>query len=385
MILEKDINRSIEFEREAIKIAQQFQQNRRIVKANANYIGLNADFLAWQEQITCVAPFLVSTPLPTAYAGQVENMNIADSRGRRITAQLQSRKYNAFNMSYLPLAVNEARRKGGNRPDAFIIPKNEQTNQQLILNPTIERGGTLSQQMITSQQVQRWDEVLRETSFIFAKRGIGKLKSTEIYEELRNDLRQALQQSSTGCNYDTFIEFFNKRLCKRIAVSQDMAPVPVDQVYYAPFLRDGIQNPGLFAQYLAVNNFFEVSKNKLLKICTENKVISLEVSDISDKDIELSDHTTNKTILFSEVVKGNRPFAPTKELAYLLCFGSFVPVIYGDQNEGSEVYVPYTQADRIITNTGLSSVRYEIQPSIPTNYNEQLTIFDFYADALYRN
>ena len=228
-------------------IVNNFQVNRSMVQENAESWGLDVEFLLQQESTVLVGPFVGPGPIPTTFAGKPENVVCSVELGQVICQELQEAGYNVQQAQLVTLALTEMPRKGSSMLDCLIVPKNQSSNQKVKIIRDSNWKTAYCAVPITDHDVDSLKDPVSKMFGEFQRRKRMK-KNNEIVDSVIEDVEQAgsnvlSANESNGLKgqYVNFAAALNKRIIRRTIKGPLLPYVPVDLVYYDPFLRNGIR------------------------------------------------------------------------------------------------------------------------------------------------
>ena len=382
-----DFSREIPTGEAAVVLAKQATSNRALLSRRAAEFGLNPNYL--NQQTFIVGPFVSPAPLPTTFAGNVNNFADSLLAGYSIVNALNKTGQPAQQNLVVNLAMSEVPRKGIAAMDALIVPKNKVTNQRLFLYGNPERGQIYGNLQLTPNYIAGLEKPIQDSYVIYTERQPQlKRKSTKkvLPEAVFTDITTAFTVSQNESNdanpaYLLFATNLNSIIAKRIIFDQNLPITCIDTTVYSSFFKYGIANIATFTRKLQSLGFFDDNPG-FLKIVDENgQSRILELTDIGDNDVKLSFRDLNESLSFRNLQTTGADIAPCKELSYILDFANIVPVIYGSENSG-EYYEPYAIAQDRIKRLGFKPTMYRIQSQISDTYEQRGTIFDFYQQLL---
>src|SRR3989338_5944942 len=340
--MEKLTNTGIEFSREIpgreaiAEIVACYKSNRNQLQQRADEFGLSTDFIT-NQGATLIGPFVSPAPLPTTYGGNVENFRTSLNTQAKISEELQAQGFSITPALTVVIQMSEIPVSKG--PDALIAPKTDQVNQKLSIPGKVERGVPYGSVTLTIENV---GDVIQKLSGTFNQylQRFPELKKGKygwkILETVIEDIAQTTNTTlgTQDSRYLNFASVLNGQIASR--VDQEKAPIttiPVDSRYYSPLLKFGVSDISAFTKAIGNVGFFSEEPNFIKIIGQDKRVKFLKVVDIGQSDILLQFNNSDEVVRYSALVKTTE-IAPCKELSYFLCFGSFVPVIYGSENSG---------------------------------------------------
>ena len=378
-----EFNREIPDNKDVVNLTSAYTYNRNQIVRDSENLGLNKSFLLNQGPAT-IGPFVSPAPIPTTYAGKVASFQTSLWSIEKIADCLKQKGVEAKKALTVVIEMSEMPNSKG--PDAFVVPKNKTSNQKVSIPRKAEKSQPYGSIKVTATEIgtvmQRLSEMFPQYLEIFPEL---KRRKTgwKILECLLADLAQATStiKNPEEFSYLNFSAAFNSLIGQRINPNViDYQTVAVDAQTYSPFLRYGIDDISKFTQVLDGIDFFVNEPNFVKIIGPDGRVKLLRVVDTSKSDALLQFNFSDVQVRYSSLAT-TKDIAPCKELSYFLCFGSFVPVIYGSENSGG-FYKPYAIAKSQVEQLGLSPILYRIQPQIPEDYQELGTVFDFYRDIV---
>lgn len=367
------------------QLATKAVSNRQRIIDIAPDLGLSQDFLSAQNQFL-IGPFVSPAPIPTTFGGRADSYRYALQAEKTLATSVSDQGFEA-QQSMLVILQNTIMpriAKGGNNTDAFIVPQNEWSNKRIsIPNKSTSMIPYRNVQMDLSTTSSFMSQLPNLINVLAKRKPEYKRCRNTLIDEITKDIRfaafRAFGESDSG-SYLDFVAQYNTRLTARF--QQEQLPiVSVDDRYYDPFLRYGIDDPKQFVETIANTGFFD-DTTRLIKTTDEMGKTSIwSIDDISSGSLILLDDVGERRA-FEELRQDPKlSLAPAKELAYLMTMSQMVPVIYGSENRGG-FYQPYAVAREQVSRLGCEPVIYRIQPNISDSCLEQETIFDFYADLL---
>lgn len=400
----QELSREISNGENLKQLVDQFTKNRNLLLTQAEKFGLNRDYLVRQDEVV-VGPFVSPAPLPTTFGGSVMNVRYSIATTNAFCALLEAEGFKTKPELVIPLAITEIPVKGSEAINALIVPKNSQITQRLPLIDATEKGTAYKEATISIKTLQSVIKTARDTFPIFMDRfpylrrqtpngRLGEKILSAVTSDIELAFRQIAQspekspslellaEEDISINYLKFAAAFNQCILKRIYPDMDLPQDPIDSTLYNDFMRNCITNIATFTQTLEGLGVFKEDPDYVKIVDPTGKTRILQLDTIEDSDIVLKFRDDGSLIRYSDLIRQDTLIAPCKSISYLLCFGSFIPVIYGDDNWGNKVYEPYAKARQQLTTLGLSPVMYRIQPQIPEGYKEATTIFDFYGQLL---
>lgn len=390
-------NRKQEFTRDVLdkngidRLAMQVNANRKLLMVRAEEFGLDPNYLRKNNRIA-VGPFVSPAPLSTTFAGKVENAFDSVNIGTRIVNKLRENGQPAEQFMLLNLTMTAQPKKGAEAMDCLIVSKNA-NNQKLFLFDRNKPTQVYGNVTISERDIKKLENPINNSYQQYAlqhpelKRGRqGNILPQTILADLNVALQDARvdEPSEQEVHYLNFAAKLNKRIMERIIPSNNLPITRVDTRYYSPFFRDGVKDIGRFVRKLDGVGFFENDPGFIKIVDETGKSKILQLTDISQNDVLLTQKESNKKIWFSDLQKSGADIAPCKELTYVLCMANIAPVIYGSQNSG-DYYEPYAVAKEQVARLGFTPNLYRIQPQIPDGYEKIGTVFDFYKPLLLKN
>ncbi len=391
-ILDGGISKPQEFseyppdEEEINQVVEQVINNRLSLLARAEEFGLDPVFLQYRQGSFIVGPFVSPAPIPTTFAGIVDNFVFSANVGAKLTEKLTESGIRAQQYAVVNLAMTEMPSRGKEAMDCVVIPKKATGNQRLPIAGKNNPGEAYGSVEISTEDIATTKKRLREAFYIYTGRFPTlrlEKRGSVIVDKIISDIEEAYSSSQSKTvetrSYLDFSVNLNRIMAIR-AGQPDLESVFVDTAYYAPFLRDGIADIEKFIGKLDQVGFFEDDPN-FIKIVDKGKSRILKLKRMKNGDAILNFKDNGEEVLFSVLQKSGIDIAPCKELTYILCMANIVPVVYGDINSG--YYEPYAVAKKRVEQLGFSPVLYRTQPKISDRYEDIDTVFDFYRQLLF--
>jgi hypothetical protein len=387
-----EFSREIATQEELDQLAQTCLKNQQFWIANADKFGLNQEFLNWQMKNIPVAvgPFVSPAPISTTFAGSLANFQYSQQTGESLVQALQQRGRIAQQSVVIPLTMTEIPSRGMEAPDCFIVPQNQEVNKRIFMAGKPRRGLAYGKVNVTQEEFESQMEELKDAYNVFLTRmpELRRKKDEKKYgrillEAIQSDLQTAYgSEKPDTVRYLDFAERLNQQIAKRIDRSVSAPLIYVDQMYYSPFIKEGISDIVQFTRSLEKIDFFNKNPNLFKVVNEKGDVQFFKLQEVGTKDILLKNTNDGETLTYSQLCIQNRTIAPCKELSYILSLSSMVPVMYGSQNSGG-YYAPYAEAKQRITQLGAEPILYRTQPPISGDYRALDTVFDFYTQLLF--
>lgn len=361
------------------RIILQTLTNRQLVLSQCEKFGLDPDVISAQGPFL-IGPFFSPGPIPTSFGGRLDQFQRAMAIGEEMAQQIRS-QMKATSASLVTLDMTEIPKGGAEQMDVYIVPKNGSENKRVKLAGKVKYGTPYAlAQTPVEDLTQAANDILGSMNIAMQRNKLLKRYKDEIRAMISEDLLQAIDTSQEQMRYIDFAATYNTQITKRVTGTH-FPVVSVDTEYYSPFIREGISDIGRFLNMLDSVGFFRETAS-LFKVVDSNLRRSRMINAVDGNGrVQFAD--TEEELDFSELKERFSQIAPSKELSYVMCFGQFVPVLYGCDNRSVDgYYKPYEMAKQQLQQLGLSPTMYRTQDRMSYDYNAQGTIFDFYTSLI---
>lgn len=332
---------------EIVGVTKAFIENRERLRYREEEFGLRPGSTTRRNnQAVSVGPFIYPTPFSTTFAGNPDNLRAATSIGSEIAATLSEYGYTAIQYSMLLLALSGIPLT--TNKDCLILPRNADSNQKVPLVSKSEQGNAYGFVRLRQDDYSRV-QALIASSFNTYKdrsplmRSVGKTRGRAVLSTIQSDFDEAWKLfGEESISYLDFAKAYNTRLAQRAIYDFDLPVSLVDTGLYSPFLTEDVEDIEVFTARLLEAGIIETNTNILKIIDERQRSQMLRLVNRLQSDLLLQSED-KKTVRFSELTDSQASIAPSKELSYVLCFSSMLPVVYGDINN-DPYYSPYAIA-----------------------------------------